>query len=257
MTGVADNMHPDADAGFRRAHEARPAGAARRRQRHRASTSLDEAMSLILSQPTGRINVRGANGSGKSTLLTSLKSAVKTRAYYWPTADRLAFAVRARPGRGRDRRGRRSAAARRRKKAGLFVRRAAVARAAGDRRHTDAPIYLLDEWDANLDPEQPRRRRRAGRGTGPARPGGRDFAPRPGVARSVEFHRLIGKIDGDGDAAFVEPPLLHRVGAQPRLVQRVFLGRWRRPPRTSWRAARTCRPPGHRSLADTAGPPQT
>ena len=53
--------------------------------------TLDDAMGLILSQPTGRINVRGPNGAGKSTLLTSLKSEVKTRAYYWPTADRLAF----------------------------------------------------------------------------------------------------------------------------------------------------------------------
>ena len=91
MTGVADNMHPEPDPRLRRPHQARPAGAARRRQR-RAPRSLDEAMQLILRQPTGRINVRGPNGAGKSTLLTSLKSAVKARAYYWPTADRLAFA---------------------------------------------------------------------------------------------------------------------------------------------------------------------
>ena len=65
--------------------------------------SLDDAVGLILAKPTGRINVRGANGSGKSTLLTSLKSQVKNRAYYWPTADRLVVQIRARHGAGRSR----------------------------------------------------------------------------------------------------------------------------------------------------------
>src|SRR6185295_16956725 len=90
MTGVADSMHPEADANF----EARmKVDRLLLREGGHASTvtSLDDAMGLILKQPTGRINVRGPNGSGKSTLLTSLKSAIKTRAYYWPTADRLAF----------------------------------------------------------------------------------------------------------------------------------------------------------------------
>jgi energy-coupling factor transporter ATP-binding protein EcfA2 len=96
--------------------------------------------------------VVGPNGSGKSTLLTSLKSAVKTRAYYWPTADRLAFefaqgidevevdedgepvkpAPGKRPGFSSGERQ-------------LRALREIVSR-------TDAAIYLLDEWDANLDP---------------------------------------------------------------------------------------------------------
>src|SRR4029079_18051071 len=91
LTGVADNMHPDPDEDF----DARmkPDRVVLREGVNASSvTSLDHAMALILSQPTGRINVRGPNGAGKSTLLTSLKSAVKSRAYYWPTADRLAFA---------------------------------------------------------------------------------------------------------------------------------------------------------------------
>ena len=109
-------------------------------------------MGLILSQPTGRINVRGPNGAGKSTLLTSLKSAVKTRAYYWPTADRLAFAFS--QGRTRSRPTRTAIRSSR-----ATPRRPAIPPASGScgrcRRscsHTDAPIYLLDEWDANLDP---------------------------------------------------------------------------------------------------------
>jgi energy-coupling factor transporter ATP-binding protein EcfA2 len=114
-------------------------------------TSLDDAMSVIFKAPTGRINVRGPNGAGKSTLLTSLKAAVKTRAYYWPTADRLAFAFT----QGRDE---------------VEVdddgnpiepSEKKIGYSSGERqlralqeivRYTDAPIYLLDEWDANLDP---------------------------------------------------------------------------------------------------------
>ena len=96
--------------------------------------------------------MRGANGSGKSTLLTSLKAEVKTRAYYWPTADRLAFQFAQGEAEGRHRRGRR-ADSQAGKAARLFIGRTANARAAGDRRATpSAPIYLLDEWDANLDP---------------------------------------------------------------------------------------------------------
>jgi hypothetical protein len=33
----------------------------------------------------------GGNGTGKSTPLAVLKTEIKNRAYYWPTADRLAF----------------------------------------------------------------------------------------------------------------------------------------------------------------------
>src|SRR5215204_1149792 len=91
MTGVADNMHPVADAEYDTRMKFD-----RLMLREGGTTltviSLDDAMSLILKHPTGRINVRGPNGSGKSTLLSSLKSAIKNRAYYWPTADRLAFA---------------------------------------------------------------------------------------------------------------------------------------------------------------------
>jgi energy-coupling factor transporter ATP-binding protein EcfA2 len=109
-------------------------------------------MELILARPTGRINVRGANGSGKSTLLTSLKAAVKTRAYYWPTADRLAFKFAhgmAPDDFDED---------------GEPIERTETKKigfSSGERQlralreivaHTDASIYLLDEWDANLDP---------------------------------------------------------------------------------------------------------
>ena len=151
LRGVAANMHPEADPDFDRRIKIdqlvlREAGNAR------TVATLDAAMHLILSQSTGRINVRGANGAGKSTLLTSLKSEVRTRAYYWPTADRLSFQF----AQGADEietddEGE-PIASRDGKKLGfssgerqLRALREIVSR-------TDAPVYLLDEWDANLDP---------------------------------------------------------------------------------------------------------
>jgi ABC-type transport system involved in cytochrome bd biosynthesis fused ATPase/permease subunit len=150
LRGVAANIHPPIDPEFdMRVKFDRLV----LREGAHANTvaKLDDAMNLILAQPTGRINVRGPNGAGKSTLLASLKSIVKTRAYYWPTADRLAFQF----AQGQDevetdedgeplppsetKRGFSSGERQ------LRALREIV-------RHTDAPIYLLDEWDANLDP---------------------------------------------------------------------------------------------------------
>jgi ABC-type protease/lipase transport system fused ATPase/permease subunit len=150
MTGVADNMHPEADADF----EARmKVDRLLLREGGHASTvtSLDDAMGLILKQPTGRINVRGPNGSGKSTLLTSLKSAIKTRAYYWPTADRLAFQF----SQGQDEvetdeNG--DALSNDVKKIGFSSGERQLRALQEIVSHTDAAVYLLDEWDANLDP---------------------------------------------------------------------------------------------------------
>jgi ABC-type bacteriocin/lantibiotic exporter with double-glycine peptidase domain len=150
LTGVADNMHPEPDEDF----DARiklDRLVLREGERASGVASLDEAMGLILRQPTGRINVRGPNGSGKSTLLASLKSAVKNRAYYWPTADRLAFAFN----QGRDE------VETDEDGDPLPVDTRKTGYSSGERqlralqeivRHTDAAIYLLDEWDANLDP---------------------------------------------------------------------------------------------------------
>jgi ABC-type bacteriocin/lantibiotic exporter with double-glycine peptidase domain len=151
MTGVADNMHPEPDAHFD-ARMKLDRLTLREGEAIRSVGSLDDALKLVFAQPTGRINVRGPNGSGKSTLLTSLKSAVRTRAYYWPTADRLAFAF----AQGEDEieiddEGNPiepSPA----KKAGFSSGERQLRALREIVRHTEAPIYLLDEWDANLDP---------------------------------------------------------------------------------------------------------
>jgi hypothetical protein len=151
LSGVANNLHPEFDPEF----ESRiKFDRLVLREEGDASvvSSLDDAMKLILAHPTGRINVRGANGSGKSTLLTSLKAAVKTRAYYWPTADRLAFKFA--HGMGPDDFDEDGEPIERpeTKKIGFSSGERQLRALREIVAHTDAPIYLLDEWDANLDP---------------------------------------------------------------------------------------------------------
>lgn len=151
LTGVADNMHPEPDSDF----EARmklDRLTLREGDATRSVSSLDDALRLLYAQPIGRVNVRGPNGAGKSTLLTSLKSAVRTRAYYWPTADRLSFAF----AQGQDEIEtdddgnpiEPSPA----KKVGFSSGERQIRALREIVRYTDAPVYLLDEWDANLDP---------------------------------------------------------------------------------------------------------
>jgi ABC-type transport system involved in cytochrome bd biosynthesis fused ATPase/permease subunit len=129
-------------------------------EQDRPVSSLAEALSLIHGQPVGRIAVRGANGAGKSTLLTALKGSLRGSAYYWPNHDRLSFRFNTRTApvamveteedeapEAEEISASESAL----EKAGyssgerqLQVLRELVA-------HTDNPVYLLDEWDANLD----------------------------------------------------------------------------------------------------------
>jgi hypothetical protein len=151
LSGVAANMHPEFDAEFDRRIKIDRLVL---REGDRANTvaSLDAAMQLILAQTTGRINVRGPNGAGKSTLLTSLKSAVKTRAYYWPTADRLAFKFaegveEVETDEDGDPRPPSET-----KKPGFSSGERQLRALQEIVRETRSPIYLLDEWDANLDP---------------------------------------------------------------------------------------------------------
>ena len=115
-----------------------------------ACASLADAVGHALAAPTGLVTLRGSNGSGKSTLLAALKAKLRGQAYYWPTQDRLAFAFNCGSGSapesdddaeedGREPIGYSSGERQ------LQVLREIVA-------HTAYPAYLLDEWDANLDP---------------------------------------------------------------------------------------------------------
>jgi ABC-type multidrug transport system fused ATPase/permease subunit len=154
LGGVANNMYPEPDPNY----EARikfDRLILREGDTNRTASTLDQAMGMIFAQPTGRVNVRGANGSGKSTLLTTLKAQVKTRAYYWPTADRLSFEFNkglepedievaelgGEPKKPADA-----------KKLGFSSGERQIRALREIVQFTDAPIYLLDEWDANLDP---------------------------------------------------------------------------------------------------------
>jgi ABC-type protease/lipase transport system fused ATPase/permease subunit len=149
LTGVATNMHPQPDEDFEGRMKLDRL-TLREGDATKSVTSLDDALRLVFAQPTGRVNVRGPNGSGKSTLLTSLKSVVRTRAYYWPTADRLAFAF----GYGQDEVETDDLGdpVEPHPKAGYSSGERQLRALQEIVRHTDAPIYLLDEWDANLDP---------------------------------------------------------------------------------------------------------
>ena len=159
IQGICSHHRPTPDAGFvarvdfGRLELREPAS-------HPPCTDLDDTVARILSAPTGLVSVRGCNGSGKSTLLAALKARLQGRAYYWPTLDRLAFAFNGPAGEVApedtedappDEPEALSAAEEAAQKTGyssgerqLQVLREIVA-------NTDSPLYLLDEWDANLD----------------------------------------------------------------------------------------------------------
>jgi hypothetical protein len=118
-------------------------------------SSMNDALRIVQARPTGRINIRGGNGAGKSSLLASLKTELRRHAFYWPASDRLAFqfsggvapagiddqddddgSVGADPA---DKTPGFSTGERQLKSLEEIVK------------STDAEVYLLDEWDANLD----------------------------------------------------------------------------------------------------------
>jgi hypothetical protein len=151
LRGVASNTHPEFDLNFDGRIKLDKL-VLREGENSSTVASLEDAVSLILAKPTGRINVRGANGSGKSTLLTSLKSQVKNRAYYWPTADRLSFqfAQGMEPedlDYGDDEEPKKPS-----KPPGFSSGERQLRALREIVAYTQAQMYLLDEWDANLDP---------------------------------------------------------------------------------------------------------
>jgi ABC-type bacteriocin/lantibiotic exporter with double-glycine peptidase domain len=119
-------------------------------------SSIDDAMAVALMQPTGRINVRGENGSGKSSMLLALRERLKGKAYYWPTADRLAFDFSARSVNGteedhNDESDDEIDEALEDRKRGYSSGEQQISALREIVEKTSAKIYLLDEWDANLD----------------------------------------------------------------------------------------------------------
>jgi ABC-type bacteriocin/lantibiotic exporter with double-glycine peptidase domain len=118
-------------------------------------SSVGDALRIALAQPTGRINVRGSNGAGKSSLLASLKTEMKKQAYYWPTSDRLAFkftgGVVPVDVEGDDEDDVVVVAESMDKKLGFSSGERQLKSLEEIVNATRAKVYLLDEWDANLD----------------------------------------------------------------------------------------------------------
>jgi hypothetical protein len=152
--GVAVNMQPQPDADFdQRIHFDRLI--LREGEHANVVSSVGDALQIALAHPTGRINVRGGNGSGKSSLLATLKTDLKQRAYYWPTTDRLAF--RFAGGEvpvevDEDDEGEPVVVAESiEQKLGFSSGERQLKSIEEIVSATHAKVYLLDEWDANLD----------------------------------------------------------------------------------------------------------
>jgi hypothetical protein len=152
LGGVARSMRPEPDPNFdRRIKFDRLV--LREDGQGIICSSVEGAMRLIVSKRRGRVLVRGSNGTGKSTLLAALKAEIKNGAYYWPTTDRLAFCFATQANLDeplvndeREPRPRKS------KQADFSSGERQLRSLEEIVHHTDAAIYLLDEWDANLDP---------------------------------------------------------------------------------------------------------
>jgi hypothetical protein len=114
--------------------------------------NMDQALAHVRASHTGRILVRGSNGAGKSTLLVALKARLGSQAFYWPTSDQLAFAFLQNDAQ--------KAAAQADEQDEEDERPASSGYSSGEKQlrtlqeisaRTAAKVYLLDEWDANLD----------------------------------------------------------------------------------------------------------
>jgi hypothetical protein len=118
-------------------------------------SSLNDALRIVQARPTGRINIRGGNGTGKSSLLASLKTELRQRAYYWPASDRLAFGfaggVVPVDLEDDDDDGKIVVSESMDKKLDFSTGERQLKSLEEIVRDTDARVYLLDEWDANLD----------------------------------------------------------------------------------------------------------
>lgn len=158
ITGACNTMHPQPDADFDARIKFDRISLTLRNStggQPLACDSLATALDLAKTYPSGRILVRGGNGSGKSTLLAAMKTKLGAQAYYWPTADSLAFAfdkprLNSQPeiveededdlSEGYEE-----------QKSGFSSGERQLKSLQEISEHTHSVVYLLDEWDANLD----------------------------------------------------------------------------------------------------------
>jgi energy-coupling factor transporter ATP-binding protein EcfA2 len=158
ITGACNTMHPEPDADFDSRIKFKRVSLTLRGENAQTlpCTSMQDALELVKTHTTGRILVRGSNGSGKSTLLAAMKTKLGTHAYYWPTADSLTFVF--------DKPDAVKLAAKVKEdeadelnedyeeiKSGFSSGERQLKSLQEIADNTRALVYLLDEWDANLD----------------------------------------------------------------------------------------------------------
>jgi ABC-type bacteriocin/lantibiotic exporter with double-glycine peptidase domain len=97
-------------------------------------SSIDALATKVADCGAGRITLRGANGSGKTTLLAYFAELYKSRAFFLPTRNSEIYFSAQSLGSLSD---------------GVRLRAIINEMVAFD----EVSIFLLDEWDANLDPE--------------------------------------------------------------------------------------------------------
>jgi ABC-type bacteriocin/lantibiotic exporter with double-glycine peptidase domain len=152
--GVAANMLPQPDAAFDDRIKFDRLVLREGEHAHVVS-SVNDALRIVQARPSGRINIRGGNGTGKSSLLASLKTAMRQRAFYWPASDRLAFkfagGVVPVDVEGDDDDEAVVVVDTMEKKLGFSTGERQLKSLEEIVDSTDARVYLLDEWDANLD----------------------------------------------------------------------------------------------------------
>jgi len=154
FAGVAANMLPQPEAAF----DSRikfDRLVLREGEDANVVSSVNDALRIVQARPTGRINIRGANGTGKSSLLASLKTEMRQRAFYLPVSDRLAFKFAGNvvpvDVEGDEDNELVVVAESMDKKLGFSTGERQLKSLEEIVNSTDARIYLLDEWDANLD----------------------------------------------------------------------------------------------------------
>ena len=158
ITGACNTMHPEPDADFDARIKFNRVSLTLRNSNDGQALPCDSfaaAVNLVNAHPTGRILVRGSNGAGKSTLLAALKTKLGAQAYYWPTADSLAFAfdkprLSTQPDVVADDEDDLSEEYEE-QKSGFSSGERQLKALQEISEHTHATVYLLDEWDANLD----------------------------------------------------------------------------------------------------------
>ena len=187
MNGACNAMHAQADAQFESRIKMQnlqlsytPPGTAPEAATLLSMATFEAACTMLPQLQRGVVQVRGSNGAGKSTLLAALKQRFGSSAYYWPTSTKLAFEFSAAEVAAKeeasdggpdeagdaaeddDNDGATTAQSTAQSTAPSTAQSAEkiTGFSSGERqlqslteivRQTSAQVYLLDEWDANLD----------------------------------------------------------------------------------------------------------